>query len=156
MIRPLIIVACSAKKNPLLSSRPLPARLAYAGQAFLHARRYLEDNQPTLPWVILSARYGIIHPDDQIEYYDERLAPSSLPISAIFSVQMRTRRERRWLASFDRYICLGGADYCAVAEIALGKPVERPLAGMGIGQMNRCLKNADWDANDWATRPLES
>ena len=149
MSRSLIIVPCSARKNPLLRSRPLPARLAYAGQAFLFAREYIEAFD--LPWIIISAKFGILWPEDQVSYYDCRLYGRYVPNEIMASVPLMPLPRRRVLLNFDRYICLGGAAYVRAAGLALEKEIEAPLAGMGIGKMLHSLKWANWDANNYST-----
>lgn len=141
--RVLVIVACSARKNDLLPLVPLPARLAYTGQAFRGAREYLESFG--MRWVILSARYGILWPWSRIEFYNERL-PARVDRTRWAGAFGAMRRSQRvWLGGFDRYVCLGGRAYCDTAETILGRAVERPLAGMGIGEQLHSLKWGKWD-----------
>lgn len=136
--RVLYIVACSSTKNALLSTRHLPARIAYAGQAFLAARKYLEG--AGAKWVILSAKYGILWPGDQVGMYDDRLTKSPWSGEWEGSLDGMPQKQYGRLMSFDRYVMLGGRVYAEHAEEILGRPVERPLAGMGIGQQIATLR----------------
>jgi hypothetical protein len=67
-----IIVGCGAAK---LGHRAA-ARDLYTGSLFRAARRHAEASG--LPWRILSAKYGLIHPDQEIDPYDRKMA-SRLP-----------------------------------------------------------------------------
>lgn len=63
-----IILACSGKKADVESC---PAKNLYRGEIFLKGQRLA--NVYEIPYWILSAKYGIIDPDDVIENYDQKL-----------------------------------------------------------------------------------
>ena len=148
--RDLIIVPCSSRKNILLNFRSLPARSAYTGQAFVFARDYIEAFE--IDWIILSAKHGFIWPTTRIAYYDARMPSGQVPHDVRESIYRMTRSDFTRLMEFGRYVCLGGADYCNAAEQILRKPIERPLAGLGIGKMLFNLKWAEWDAANHTKR----
>ena len=60
----LYLVACVKTKIP----GPAPARDLYASPWFKAARRYVE----TLgcPWLVLSAKHWVVHPNDMLESYE--------------------------------------------------------------------------------------
>lgn len=75
----LLLMACSQRKAVGLSSGA--AWDVYDGQLF----RILKNLQRSQPWqcdvlqiLIVSARYGILKPDQEIAKYDERLVPSAV------------------------------------------------------------------------------
>jgi hypothetical protein len=66
----LLILSCSERKN--LSASPLPAIQRYDGPFFRVARRGLADAPETAVFV-LSARFGLVHGDAEIPWYDQPL-----------------------------------------------------------------------------------
>ena len=61
------LVSCVSKKH----SRPLPARSLYCSDWFNKARQYVERQR--YPSFILSAKYGLVRPDEIISPYDVTL-----------------------------------------------------------------------------------
>jgi len=62
------LVSCTKKKQ----DHPCPARELYAASAlFRKARAYCERHYDA--WYILSAKYGLVHPDQVLEPYDVTL-----------------------------------------------------------------------------------
>ena len=130
------VVPCSQTKSARLQREPLPSRDAYAGQAFRMARAVLDRRG--LPWFILSAKYGFLHPSTPIAYYDVKMA--TLPAA----FQLLDDRHVHQLAGAARVVCLGSRLYATAAETLLGRTVEAPLAGMAIGWMLQALKLEHW------------
>jgi hypothetical protein len=64
----LVLVGCGAAKRPVRSK----ARDLYTGSLFTAARRHAETTG--LPWFVLSAEHGIVHPDREIDPYDTTMA----------------------------------------------------------------------------------
>jgi Family of unknown function (DUF6884) len=72
----LLIVACSQRKNP--AKGKLPAIDRYDGPVFRVLRKYLREGAEDAPSVfILSAKYGLIAAEREINGYDCRLSASS-------------------------------------------------------------------------------
>jgi len=67
----LHVVACVSQKH----SESMPARQLYRSDWFRKARRYVESWG--LPWMILSAEHGLLHPDQVIAPYDRTLSGMS-------------------------------------------------------------------------------
>ena len=63
-------------------SAPAPARDLYTSDLFNKARAYVERTDK--PWLVLSAKYGLVHPNDVIAPYDLTLNT------------MRVADRRRW------------------------------------------------------------
>lgn len=74
-MKTIIILACSKtkawSKEPALRGKPLPADDAYKGKVFLYGKAYAQKND--IPYLILSAKYGLIKPDTMIEDYEQKL-----------------------------------------------------------------------------------
>ena len=60
------LVACSRTK----ADRPVPARELYLSPLFRAARKYAENRYGLGQWLILSARYGLVDPDQVLAPYD--------------------------------------------------------------------------------------
>ena len=67
----LIIAACSATKLGSTSDTKAKAKDMYQGRLFRLTRKLAEKNN--WPYVIISAKYGLLLPDDEIEGYEKFL-----------------------------------------------------------------------------------
>jgi hypothetical protein len=76
----ICVVSCTAHKR----ERPMRAENLYCSDLFYKSRRYAQANHDA--WLILSAKYGLLHPSEIIEPYDVNLA-------------VLTRKERLLLAT---------------------------------------------------------
>ena len=71
----LLLLSCSQRK--LRTPGKILALERYDGPAFRVVRRYLRESQdPVLHICVLSAKYGLIAGDDQIEDYDRKMDPA--------------------------------------------------------------------------------
>lgn len=103
----------------------------YQSALFKKSRAYVEKNCDM--WVVLSAKHGVLWPDDVIQDYDETLNDMPSDRRATWSKMVRGQ-----LSGFsgDKMIVLAGNRYC---EWTGGFDVERPMAGKGIGQQIQWL-----------------
>lgn len=149
-MKTLVVIPCGKSKawgrQPKKLRLPVPARFAYHGAPFLANRRYAEAlaAQPGNAWVILSAKYGFLHPNDTIpEPYNVTFNnPSTGPISPA-SLQEQVRSKR--LVQFRWVIGLGGPEYRGALESAFtgsGCVLEFPFAGMPVGKAMRAALRA--------------
>ena len=69
----LYLVSCVGQKL----SVPAPAADLYTSAWFRKARSYVAESGE--PWFILSAKYGLVHPDKVIEPYDVTL--NTMPVA---------------------------------------------------------------------------
>jgi len=94
-------------------------------------------------WVVLSAKYGFVDPGFLIpKNYDVSF---TLKSSGSISIEeLETQVEERGLRKFDRVVVLGGKEYAnrVVSAFGLGVTVENPLGGLGIGKMQKKLRDA--------------
>lgn len=124
------MVSCSKLKL----DRGAPARDLYVSPLFRGSRRYVE--LACDEWGILSARHGLVLPDQVIEPYDVSLSGYSR------ETRLTPEQYREWLLrTFDQvaarwgrhvlYIVLAGRGYARALE---GFPhVELPLKGLALG-----------------------
>ena len=124
----VVLVACCGEKL----SHPAPAKDLYQSELFKKSRTWAESNGDK--WLILSAKLGVIHPEQVVEPYDETLNDKKAGERAEWS-----RKVAQQLGSYstDRLVVLAGKNYCGWVE---GFDVERPMEGMGIGQQLAWLK----------------
>jgi hypothetical protein len=124
------LVACASQK--LL--RPAPARELYVSQLFKKASAYAELTCDR--WYILSAKHGLLRPDEVIEPYDIRLGANhkTSPSTYLWAarVQEQMAAEFAGLANV-KIVALAGEQY-RTALHGTPWPHEIPLKGLGIGQ----------------------
>lgn len=117
----LYLVSCvSVKLN-----HPAHARDLYCSHWFRAARKYVESLDGR--WRILSAKYGVLHPDAIIEPYEMTLNTMSPHERGVWGLKVRGQ-----MPEAERYVLLAGKRY-AEHLIDVLRP-ELPLKGLGIGQ----------------------
>lgn len=143
-MRTLVVVPCGSSK--VWAKRPdagaVPAKDAYTGGPFVMNRRYAERFGDD--WVILSAKYGFLAPEDLIpEPYEvtfKRKGTNPIGFDAL-----RRQVGERQLGAFDVVLGLGGAEYRAAIEAAFsGADAELrfPFAGLTLGRCLQATKRA--------------
>ncbi len=122
---------------------PAPARELYTGCLFRDARGYFE--QRSLPYFILSARYGLVEPDQVLEEYDQQL-PSALAERQEWAAgvlkQLRRRLGSLRGKSFEFH---GGKKYLEPLSVMLtraGARVATPVRGKSTGELRAFYKRA--------------
>ena len=127
---PLYLVSCVGQKRPV----PAPAKELYTSPWFRKARSYVEAAGQ--PWFILSAKHGLVHPEDIIAPYEQTLNT------------MRVSDRRRWaqavsselgpyLKDVESVVFLAGQRYRQFLELGLlqrGLAVSVPMEGLKIGE----------------------
>jgi hypothetical protein len=124
------LVGCASQKL----RRAAPARELYVSQLFKKASAYAELTCDR--WYVLSAKHGLVHPDEVIEPYDMRLGTSHRTTPPIH--QWAARVKKQLAAEFAglknvRLIVLAGEQYRYAVHNAPW-PSEVPMKGLGIGQ----------------------
>lgn len=128
--RTIALIGCSATKL----NRPAPARELYQGNLFKLARTWAEAQG--LDWYVVSAKHKVVHPDQVLEPYDQRV-PTSRELLHLWCLSVN---DEAWsVAPHGRLILLCGADY---AQAFYGAP----------GQSNRQTWPASYDEKHPAFR----
>lgn len=137
------LVGCGASKLP----HAAPARDLYTGHLFRKSAAYAEATCER--WYILSAKHGLLHPDQIVEPYDQRLTTRprtvdgrriATPWAAAVSgaILNEVGVHGIWTSTF---VVLAGSVYADnIATLPLR--TESPLAGLGIGQRLAWLNHA--------------
>jgi hypothetical protein len=120
------LVACSATKL----SRPAPGLEIYTSPLFRKASAYAELTCES--WYILSAKHGLLSPDQVIEPYDVKLRNKAEAGAWADPVREQLAAE---LAETPRVVlvALAGATYREVLHPCQW-PFQIPMKGLGIGQ----------------------
>lgn len=126
----LVIVGCSARKL----DRRAPARDLYSpSRLFRAARAYAEalERAHGWPWVVISAGFGLAHPERELDPYDRRLdalgADDQRQVRAWLTADLA-----RWhRLGTRRAVVLAGRAYVEALPAWLAR--EEPLRGLGVG-----------------------
>lgn len=124
------LVSCVGKKR----SGPCAARGLYASPWFLKARSYVEGTRE--PWFILSAEYGLVHPDKMISPYERTLNTMGREERQRWAQKVRDQMDDR-LPDADRVVLFAGERYREFLIRYLRnrfRSVEVPFEGLGIGR----------------------
>lgn len=129
------LLSCVGKKQPVST----PARDLYISSWFRKARSYTESTGR--PWFILSAKHGLVHPDELISPYD--LTLNTMPIAARrqWACRVLTQLEP-YLDGAGSVVFLAGQRYREFLDPSLrsrGLAVSVPMEGMRIGEQLRWL-----------------
>jgi cytoplasmic iron level regulating protein YaaA (DUF328/UPF0246 family) len=133
------LVGCASQKL----KREAPARELYVSTLFKKASAYAEAHSDI--WFILSAKHGLVHPDQMLEPYDVKLGTKDAgPIHAWGDRVRFQLNEWVQVSEVEEVLLLAGGQYA----IAAGSPanpapwtVTDPMKGMGIGQRLQFLTN---------------
>ena len=138
----LVVVPCGKAKiwDKHPDAGPTPARAVYVGSPFKVNRGYAERFGDR--WVILSAKYGFLAPDEIIDgpynvtFKDRRTEPVS--IATLYRQVIEAH-----LSDFHIVLALGGKDYRSVIEGAFEpKQVIFPFEGLQLGYALGAAKRA--------------
>jgi hypothetical protein len=124
------LISCVKQKAPSACA----AKDLYTSPLFKKSRAVVEA--AALPWFILSARYGLVHPDDVIEPYDETLNGMRRDRRETWAKQVGHAIETR-LPRTSEILIFAGERYSEhllpLLEQA-GYRVLQPLKGLGLGE----------------------
>ena len=131
----ILLVGCV--KGKLEWARSVAAKDLYASPLWRSRRTYAE--QAGLPWFILSAKYGLLHPEKEIAWYDLDL--SSLPAAErrAWSARVVETLMARVPSIAGKVVEMhAGNDYLDYGVASgleeVGAIVRRPLLGIPIGR----------------------
>lgn len=128
------LVGCGKAKT----STPQPAKDLYIGPLFRAARAYAE--QQCDDWVILSAKYGVVLPDEVIEPYEQRLSSMRLRDQEDWARKAEQQLRYRYRGLQVQFVGLAGEEY--LGWLLDGRTVIQPLRGLGIGTRIKFLRDA--------------
>ena len=111
------------------------AKDLYISEWFKKARMYAEQNSDL--WVILSAKYGLIFPEDEIESYEMYLPKQSKEYRLEWA---KTIADKINSISPNEVEVLAGKPYRQYLIPLLQCKVTIPMEGLGIGQQLKWLK----------------
>jgi hypothetical protein len=133
----IYLVSCVAKKQP----SPCRAKDLYISSWFHLARQYAESTGSK--WFILSARYGLLEPDQMIEPYEQTLNKMPIDARRAWADRVRDQLDGR-LQDIRQVVFLAGARYREFLTDQIkerGVQVEIPMEGLTIGRQLQWLKN---------------
>ena len=134
----VVLVSCASRKLPAAAE----AKELYVSPLFKKARVYAEDKGDV--WFILSARHGLLAPDDRIEPYNQTLIGLRQKERQAWAEQV-ARDLRRRVPPASTIIILAGNAYRTELIPLLEKDyrLEIPLKGLGILSQLSFLKKAN-------------
>ena len=131
----ILLLSCVARKQPA----PAPAKELYISAWFRKARCYADRTGQ--PWFVLSAKHGLVNPDDVISPYD--LTLNTMPVADRRQWAGRVLNQLEpHLDGVGSVVFLAGRRYREFLEPSLrgrGLAVSVPLEGLGIGKQLRWL-----------------
>ena len=125
------LVSCCGPKL----DRPAPAQDLYTSDLFKKSRAYVEATCDR--WAILSAKHGLVMPNQVLEPYDVRLGAMPATERRVWALTTHTQL-RAAFGPDAKFVVLAGKRYLAATE---GLKVVTPLAGKGIGERLSWLKS---------------
>lgn len=129
-MKTVYLVSCVSKK----SSGPSAAKDLYTSDWFLKARSYVEKRDGA--WFILSAKYGLLDPDQKIEPYEVTLNNMSVSARRDWAQNVLKALETL-IGPEDRLVILAGARYREFLTERLESlcaEVVVPMEGLRIGE----------------------
>ena len=132
----LFLVSCVSKKQ----ASAAPAKHLYQSPLFNLARAWVEREEAL--WYILSAKYGLVHPDTEIAPYDETLHRMGVAQRREWAARVETQMDEM-LPDAEEVVVFGGQRYREYLEGYLRRrfnSVKVPMEGLRIGQQLRWLK----------------
>ena len=126
----LYLVSCVSKKLAV----PAPAKDLYTSPLFLKARAYVESLGQ--PWQILSAKYGLVHPEQVIDPYDLTLKAMGVADRRRWAERVMSQLQPH-LDGVGEVVFLAGMDYRKFLEpqlVAQGIRVAVPMQRLKIGE----------------------
>lgn len=130
----LNLVGCGKQKL----DHAAPARELYTGSLFRAARRYVESRAE--PWLIVSAKYGIVRPYDVLEPYEQSLTRRERDV---WAAKVAAEVVARWPRLSREVVLFMGMEYATPLHAELswrGVSVREPLMGLGLGERLQWFK----------------
>jgi len=125
------LIACSKTK----AKKRCKASEMYTGAMFQLSVRLMEKWK--CPYMIISAKYGLIDPDTIINPYELKMTDLTMPQREEMAKKINAGLKSR-LRKDEIVLCLMGIEYMLFARDI---PVLMPMVGMGIGRRLQFLKS---------------
>jgi hypothetical protein len=126
----IVLISCCGPKL----DRPAPARLLYRSELFRSSMAWATSRRARI--YILSAKYGLIGPDDVVAPYDRQLADMSKEGLELWAKAVAKKVDS---LPAGRTVLLAGRLYGSF-ESHCSRVVEKPLEHLKIGSRLRWLK----------------
>lgn len=133
----VVLISCVKTKRQV----PCAAKDLYISDLFNEMRRFAERQGRT--WGILSAKYGLLLPDQRVEPYELTLKKMAKPNRVEWSNKVFEKLETQ-LSPGSTIIFLAGKEYreyLAEKLLAAGHTVVVPMKGLSFGRQLQWLKN---------------
>lgn len=128
----IVLIGCAKTKRPVAAE----ARDLYTSDYFLKMRRYAETSG--VPWYILSAKHGLVAPNDWVEPYDLYLPDTSRDYRRTWAQKVGEQLEHAAGSLSGKLVEVhaGSAYVDAIGPVlrALGADLQDRLEGLSIGR----------------------
>jgi hypothetical protein len=132
----IVLISCVNKKLQQASK----AKDLYISPLFRYNYRYAESLNPDKIF-ILSAKYGLVDPEDIIEPYNETLNNKSKKEIKEWAIKVLNDFKGKADVEKDKFVFLAGNNYRMFLTKEI-KKYEVPLKGLAIGKQLSFLKNS--------------
>lgn len=114
-MKTIVFVPCSKNKDESSKTKSVKAKDLYVGPFFKKAYECAESLNPDIIF-ILSAKYGLVEPDRELEYYDKYLSSMSMKDRKDWAEKVKKRLNelnKKAVVDLknDKFIFLTGKDY---------------------------------------------
>jgi hypothetical protein len=133
---PFVLLSCASKKLP----HPALAKDLYVSTLFQLGLRYAQSMHPDLIF-ILSAKYGLVDPNQRLEPYNETLNTKRDREVRFWAETVLQQLRARADLDRDTFIFLAGEKYRRHL-IEMIKHYQVPLSGLTIGRQLQYLSNS--------------
>lgn len=133
------LVSCTKSKL----DEAAPARELYSPSwVFTKSVEYVEERCDE--WHVLSAKHGLVEPDEVIEPYDETLAGAKKATKDEWAARVREQLKARYEGKRVKFVLMAGESYAGAVEGIeqedwIDAKVEQPMKGMSTGFRRRWL-----------------
>lgn len=127
------LVGCASQKR----TRPAPARVLYVSALFRKASEYAEATCDR--WYVLSAKHGLVHPDEVLAPYNVKLGTKAGPPIWDWADRVAGQLHETLAGVEDPHlVVLAGEQYRTVLR-RVDYPHEVPMEGLMLGEQLRWL-----------------
>ena len=133
----IIFLACTKSK----ADKPCKAMEMYQGELFKKSLRYAQKINPRKIY-ILSAKYGLLELDDNIEPYEQTLNGASKQKRKQWAYMVYRQLQEKGISFDEEAIFLAGENY-RYYLIQLFTKAQAPLKGLSIGRQLQYYKQRE-------------